>query len=46
MSYKVSKNGGVELEGSDSDPFLGVFAKFRKVTTSFVMPVRPSVRME
>ena len=27
-------------------PFLGAFAKLRKVTSSFVMSVRPSVRME
>jgi hypothetical protein len=26
--------------------FLGAFAKLRKVTTSFVMSARPSVRME
>jgi hypothetical protein len=27
-------------------PFLGAFPKLRKVTISFVMSVRPSVRME
>jgi len=27
-------------------PFLGVFAKLRKATISFVMSVRPSVCME
>ena len=46
MNYKVSKNGGVEVEGSGSDPCLGLFAKLRKVTISFVMRVLLSVRME